>query len=815
MKSFSDLFPLFPAETKQLRQWVVWRFEAPKGDPDGKLTKVPYNPTTGERASSTAPATWSDYQTACEALRQGKCDGIGFVFSKDDPYTGTDLDSCRDYHTEDIEEWAATTIERLDSYAELSPSETGIHILTKAKLPEGGRKKGKVEMYDHARFFTVTGKHLDGTPRTIEERQEAQAALHFDVFGQHKQAEPAATRPAEPLDIDDEALIEKAKHAKGGERFASLWDGDTAAYDGDESRADQALCNRLAFWTQGDKQRIDSLFRRSKLYRDKWDEGRGDKGTYGEITIAKALAGATAFYDPSRNGRNGVLAVEAVEAAQTPAPAVIHTETTPARNPSQAPELPPYARLSAEQIKEASCAGRWLDEYVNFAAEASPLTPHGFHLAGGLFAGALAIARRVNLLVSTSTNTIYPNLYTLFVGPSTKPRKTTAFRVLQGLIHEAEMDHFLLAERQTPEALSSDLTLKVPGNYDAWAEDDQTQWLKERAIVAQRGWLLDEASHLLDSFNRDYTSGLLPLVLDLYNSSEIGPKRNTVSRGREGIRAPYLNIFGATTYAALGEHFKNAGHWHNGLFARFALVNADNSGEWEFWPKPMLYPRQLVERLHYVAYGLLPTPAAWLQVNEDNKTKTVMLSQPLQSYPVSLARGGVAWEQWERYSKATSFDLIDEGRADVPSKFHASYGRMGTMLIKVAMILATLDAEELPVVVEPRHVYRAQLIVESWRETLHVLLEKAADAEPSDVDQTETNIMYAVERIGWATAREIRLHVHQLKNLPTDETEKRADSLVRAGMLVKQRMGRTDRYALVSAVSATPAPAVSVENVDM
>src|SRR5207244_12523629 len=52
--------------------------------------------------------------------------GVGFVFSSDDPYTGVDLDKCRNPETGQIEEWAQGIIEQLDSYTESSQSGTGV-----------------------------------------------------------------------------------------------------------------------------------------------------------------------------------------------------------------------------------------------------------------------------------------------------------------------------------------------------------------------------------------------------------------------------------------------------------------------------------------------------------------------------------------------------------------------------------------------------------------------------------------------------------------------------------------------------------------
>ena len=70
-----------------------------------------------------------------------------------------------------------------------------------------------------------------------------------------------------------------------GAKARKLWDGDYSGYeqydehgnmvnDG-ESEADLALCEILAFWTCKDANRIDSLFRQSKLYRpERWAKGR-------------------------------------------------------------------------------------------------------------------------------------------------------------------------------------------------------------------------------------------------------------------------------------------------------------------------------------------------------------------------------------------------------------------------------------------------------------------------------------------------------------------------------------------------------------
>lgn len=290
------------------------------------------------------------------------------------------------------------------------------------------------------------------------------------------------------------------------------------------------------------------------------------------------------------------------------------------------------------------------------------------------------------------------------------------------------MDYFLLASRQTPEALTLDLSLQVPPSFEEWGEAQRKKWLLERSVAAQRGWMLEEASHLLDSFSRDYSNGLLPLVLDLYDASDQSIQRNTISRGREEIENAYLSIFGATTYEAMAKHLKERAHWHNGLWPRFAFIVDDSTGTWQFWPPKMNYPTELVNKLRYIAFELFPLPKTHLTEHEVGKgknlkkVKEIKVDEPLVASEAILTPE--AREQWEKYSKATGFDMLPDEPEAVPAKFYGNYGRLGTMLIKTAMILAAFDAKTLPVTITVQHVYRAQMIVETFRSNLHKLFSR-------------------------------------------------------------------------------------------
>jgi putative DNA primase/helicase len=290
MQSASNSLYQAPGELRTKDQFVCWREE----DRDGDITKVPYS-VHGGRASSTNSQTWAPFEAAIAHAEDHGMSGVGFVFTEDDPFAGIDLDHCRNSETSVIAPWARKIVDALDSYTEVSPSGTGLHIFVKATLPGRNNRKGPVEMYESRRYFTLTGNHLEGTPTEIHERRDVLERLYWHIF---KDENPASEtnggrQRTGSLDVSDDELLAIAMQAKNGEKFSRLWRGDTSDYAGDESRADLALCSHLAFWTEGDTAKMDHLFRQSGLYRDKWN-----RQDYRQRTFNKVLEGRTEFYQP-------------------------------------------------------------------------------------------------------------------------------------------------------------------------------------------------------------------------------------------------------------------------------------------------------------------------------------------------------------------------------------------------------------------------------------------------------------------------------------------------------------------------------------
>ena len=300
-----------PDTLRNRDQWVCWRYKWDNGRDE--WTKVPVEAGEGGFAKSNDPDTWSTFATAISYHDNGDVDtdGIGFVVHEEDTFFGVDLDDCRDPETGDVKPWAAELLGDLDTYAEVSPSGTGLRAFGVGFLPEGRRKTGApdgvgdVELYDNGRYLTVTGHVLSGSKEDVEQRNNKIDEIHEEYLAEDTEVDESDesggdTAQQDTADLDDDELIEKAKNAENGDSFADLWKGSTTDYNS-QSEADLALCSHLAFWTGGDRSQIDDLFRESDLYRDKWDEKHKANGdTYGEMTISKALEGRNDFYDPSK-----------------------------------------------------------------------------------------------------------------------------------------------------------------------------------------------------------------------------------------------------------------------------------------------------------------------------------------------------------------------------------------------------------------------------------------------------------------------------------------------------------------------------------
>ena len=291
--------------------------------PDGK--KIPID-AKGHNINPHDPQNWLSIEQANSAINLNPSLKLGFVLNGDGVFC-LDLDKCGDGQggwTQEAQEIFALFP---DALCEVSQSNRGLHIFGKCdptKLVDRVNKwDGWKELYTDKRFIalnTLTGKEfgsgVDFT-KTLVRLVPKRSNL--------KTLPPAigiALESPSPL-LEDEALIQKALESQGGlaafgakATFKHLWEGDAAELakyfpaegrDFDHSGADMALLSHLAFWTGRDHQRMDRLFRRSNLMRDKWE-----RSDYRSHSIKKACESCRNTYTPGQ-ATNGPIGADKLE----------------------------------------------------------------------------------------------------------------------------------------------------------------------------------------------------------------------------------------------------------------------------------------------------------------------------------------------------------------------------------------------------------------------------------------------------------------------------------------------------------------------
>ena len=285
-----------PDELKQLDNWCVWKFE----NRNGKRTKIPFNAATGEFAKSNDKSTWSSYETAVNA--EG-VDGIGFFFEP--PYLGIDIDDIDDdlhrfKQGDKLDNIVSEFNEAFKSYTEVSPSGNGLHIIVKGKIPGSRRRKGNIEMYDSGRFFTMTGKNIGKYKDVTEVSEQVFKTIYNKYLPDNTIKYPTTNNYQENIhNLSEIDVINEIYNSKQAKLFDDLMKGNYEPYYTSHSEADMALANILAFWCAKDYSQMDSIFRQSNLYRDKWDEKRKNS-TYGEQTLFKAINEVNNIYTPKQ-----------------------------------------------------------------------------------------------------------------------------------------------------------------------------------------------------------------------------------------------------------------------------------------------------------------------------------------------------------------------------------------------------------------------------------------------------------------------------------------------------------------------------------
>lgn len=279
----SLLWDQLPEPLRKLPQWCL-----AGADKAPKLVAA-----NGLYGASPIKGPWLTYGEAIVAATKYNT-GIGFIITKDDPFTCIDLD-VKDvtskhpdgtYYTPeeitkpDALEFYRQTAERFESYTELSSSGQGIHIWVEADVGEG-RKGSGLEIYSRERFIVCTGNvatqftHFTSPLGTIS--ATISSAEPLPIYNKQGLADQFAANLKKgeggnkidlveiPEEYSDSEIWERAKRADNADKFVNLCNGDYAQYNyPSQSEADTALLSMFTFYSKSNDQ-CRRLFRATKL----------------------------------------------------------------------------------------------------------------------------------------------------------------------------------------------------------------------------------------------------------------------------------------------------------------------------------------------------------------------------------------------------------------------------------------------------------------------------------------------------------------------------------------------------------------------
>ena len=287
------------ARIKEERLWLLWR----RMEKNGRMTKVPFSSSgkatgTDEKYAS----SWVTYEEAAKAKETRNADGVGFVIPEGMVFIDVD-------HISERGELFREVCALVPSYAERSPGGDGAHILAFCDLnripqterEDGGRKlderyyvknsKKGLEIYFGGltnRFATFTGNALNTLPVADATGSVLAFLEKYMLKGMKsvpKERNTTNDESSDSLEERADRCIELLKRQRNSGKFMKLFEeGDISDY-GSQSEADLALATIIAFRADGNEGVVDLVFRRSALYRDKWE-----REDYRKSTITKALS---------------------------------------------------------------------------------------------------------------------------------------------------------------------------------------------------------------------------------------------------------------------------------------------------------------------------------------------------------------------------------------------------------------------------------------------------------------------------------------------------------------------------------------------
>lgn len=317
------------SQLKEMKTWMLWK----RKKREGKISKVPFS-CQGKYSGTSEKYkdSWVPYDEAIQAVKVQNADGVGFKIPKEMFFLDIDHLDLNDPMVEEL-------IKRFDSYTEYSVSGAGIHIyglcdcaaLEEVMEDKDGKRSLSKEYYIHHpdnglelyigeltnRFSVFTGNVISDKPLrdcTEEIRYVLNQYMKKPTKVKASASNPVKSNPSNTnLDKQAEAVIRRLKKQQNYYKFRRLFEEGCPEDGRSQSVYDIVLCAIIAFQTGDNPELIDAVFRKSALYRDKWE-----REDYRNQTISKAIEAygrkkaqqkeVPSFVKTDENGRQSVSA---------------------------------------------------------------------------------------------------------------------------------------------------------------------------------------------------------------------------------------------------------------------------------------------------------------------------------------------------------------------------------------------------------------------------------------------------------------------------------------------------------------------------
>lgn len=561
------MFENIPNEMKSWQQWVLWKLEDTQS---AKPTKIPYSATSGKLAAVDDASTWSSFENCIEVLNKsnGFYSGIGFVLTEQDPFAFIDLDDTKGDKT--ALERQLKIYNEFQSYAEKSPSGSGLHIIVKGSLPSG-RRRSFIEIYSSKRYMTMTGDVYRNDE--IRDYNELLNLLHEQMGGSQNQA-AYYTGLAEAIETD-ETIIKRATEAANGQKFFNLFSGNWQEYYQSQSEADFALIDIVAFYSQNRAQ-IMRIFKSSALGKRE----KANRTDYVNYMLNKCFDRLLppVDLDGLRNQLN-----DAIDKKQV----------------KKEPEI--EAKKSKSKIP---LPAGLLGELAQFIYSQAPRPVPEIALAGAIGLMAGIVGRAFNI---SGTGL---NQYVLLLAPTGTGKEAIASgidKLMNSILHAVPAS----SEFVGPAKISSEQALIKHFNKSS------------SSFVSIVGEFGIQLKMMASPFAPPHMQGLLSAFLDLFNKSGEGKVlRPTVYSDRDkntqAVYSPAFSMIGESTpekfYEALDETMIGSG-----LLPRFTVI--EYHGE-----RPALNKYHTSAQPSFEIVEKLATLCAHsLMLNSQNKASQVLL----------------------------------------------------------------------------------------------------------------------------------------------------------------------------------------------